>query len=97
MRGNSITMKNNPYNTPLTLDELSKMGGKLVYIADYDGYAIVNIEWVYGDRKVYLYGSRYDKERDVSFEFNYDVELHDFKIYRCPIKFEQGLKPYLSH
>ena len=83
-------MKNNPYNTPLTLDELLTMVGKPVYIADYDAWAIVSIEWEFGDKKIYLCGSRYDKERDVSVRFDYNVEKHKFKIYRCPTKFKQG-------
>lgn len=83
-------MKNNPYNTPLTIDELLTMVGKPVYIADYDAWAIVSIYYDFGDKKVYLCGSRYYKDYDLSFDFHYDVEKHNFKIYRCPTKFREG-------
>lgn len=88
-------MRKDLYSTPLTLDELRKMGGQPVYIADYGDWAIVAIEQESRNSlpKPYLCGAHYDENHNLSVNFYYDFETRGLTVYRCPIKFESGLKP----
>lgn len=73
-------------NVPLTIEELCKMGGQPVYIADYNAWAIVAIEqegreWL---PRPYLCGVHHVSKFNISSTFYYDFKARNLTVYRYP-------------